>query len=65
MCARGSVKRLHETHDGFNHWVGKIPLEEENDSLLQHSCLGNPVDRGAWRAIPHGGDSKSRTRPSN
>ena len=21
---------------------------------LQHSCLGNPMDRGAWRATVHG-----------
>ena len=23
-------------------------------SLLQYSCLGNPMDRGAYRAIVHG-----------
>ena len=40
---------------GFNPWVGKIPLEEENDNPLQPSCLGNPVDRGTWRAIPMAG----------
>ena len=22
---------------------------EENDNLIQYSCLGNPMDRGAWR----------------
>ena len=22
---------------------------------LQYSCLGNPMDRGAWRASVHGG----------
>ena len=22
---------------------------EGNDNLFQYSCLGNPVDRGAWR----------------
>ena len=27
---------------------------------LQHSCLENPMDRGAWRATVHG-DAKSRT----
>ena len=32
---------------------GRSP-EEGNDSLLQHSCLENPVDRGAWQAIVHG-----------
>ena len=24
---------------------------EENGNPLQSSCLGNPMDRGAWRAI--------------
>ena len=29
-----------------------LSLEEEgNDNPLQYSCLGNPVDRGAWQAI--------------
>ena len=27
---------------------------EGNASPLQHSCLGNPMDRGAWQAIVHG-----------
>ena len=26
------------------------PLEEETQSTLQYPCLGNPMDRGAWRA---------------
>ena len=28
---------------------------EGNGSPLQYSCLGNPIDRGAWWAIVHGG----------
>ena len=32
-----------------------------HDSLFQCSCLGNPKDRGAWRAAVHG-VTKSRTR---
>ena len=24
---------------------------EEHGDLLQYSCLGNPMDRGAWRAM--------------
>ena len=24
---------------------------EENGNPLQYSCLGNPMDRGAWQAI--------------
>ena len=27
---------------------------EGNGKLLQYSCLGNPMDRGAWRATVHG-----------
>ena len=28
--------------------------EVENDNPLQYSCLGNPMDRGAWGATVHG-----------
>ena len=27
---------------------------EENSNTLQYSCLGNPMDRGAWWATVHG-----------
>ena len=37
---------------------------EGNGNPLQHSCLGNPTDRGAWRATVHG-VTKSRTRLSH
>ena len=38
--------------------VGSIPESgrspgEGNGNLLQYSCLGNPMDRGAWRATAH------------
>jgi len=38
---------------------GSIPgsgrsLREGNGNLLQYSCLGNPMDRGAWQATVHG-----------
>ena len=26
---------------------------ERNSNLLQNSCLGNPMDRGTWRATVH------------
>ena len=32
---------------------GRSP-EEGNGNSLQHSFLGNPKDRGAWRATVHG-----------
>ena len=31
-----------------------------NGNPLQHSCLKNPMNRGAWRAIVHG-VAKSQT----
>ena len=27
---------------------------EENGNPFQYSCLGNPMDRGAWQATVHG-----------
>ena len=45
--------------------VGSIPGSGRspgggNGNLLRYSCLGNPMDRGAWRAIVHG-VAKSQT----
>ena len=39
--------------------TGSIPgsrrsPEGGNGNSLQYSCLENPMDRGAWRAIVHG-----------
>ena len=31
----------------------KDPLEKGNSNLLQYSCLGGPMDRGAWWATVH------------
>ena len=36
---------------GCNPWVGKTP---QRSNPLQYSCLGNPMDRGAWQATVHG-----------
>ena len=32
--------------------LGRSP-GEGNGNPLQYSCLGNPLDRGAWQAIVH------------
>ena len=32
-----------------------------NDHPLQYSCLGNPMDRGAWWATVHSGRKESHT----
>ena len=37
---------------------------EDNGNPLQYSCLGNPVDRGAWQATFHG-VAKSQKQLSN
>jgi len=37
---------------------------EGNGTPLQYSCLENPMDGGAWRAVVHG-VSKCRTRLSD
>ena len=39
--------------------VGSVPAlgrsyGEGNSNPLQHFCLGNPMDRGAWQATVHG-----------
>ena len=38
---------------------GRSPGEGKGNPL-QHPCLGNPMDRGAWRATVHG-VTKSQT----
>ena len=45
--------------------TGLIPglgksLKGGHDNLLQYSCLGNLMDKGAWKAIVHG-SPKSQT----
>ena len=34
--------------------LGFISPGEGNGYPLQYSCLGNPIDRAAWRAAVHG-----------
>ena len=49
--------------DLVDSWVGKIP-REGNSYPLQYSCLGNSMDRGAWKATVHG-VAQSQTRLSD
>ena len=46
-------------------WVQSLrwedPLENGMTTLLQYSCLGNRMDRGAWQTIVHL-VAKSQTR---
>ena len=41
------------TRPGFDPWVRKI-LWRRKWQPTQYSCLGNPMDRGAWWATVHG-----------
>ena len=34
--------------------LGREDPLEGHGNPLQYSCLGNPMDRGEWRAIVHG-----------
>ena len=65
----GSMVKIPPAYAGRTEDVGLIlGLErspgEGNDNPLQHSCLENPVDRGAWQAIVHR-VAKSWTRLSD
>ena len=41
------------------------PLEKEMATQLQYSCLGNPMDRGAWLAVVPGSQESDKTQHSN
>ena len=41
-----------------------LPCGEGNGTLLQYSCLENPIDGGAWKAAVHG-VAEGRTRLSD
>ena len=46
--------------------MGSIPGSgrssgEGNGNPIQYSCLGDPMDRGAWRATVRGGHKESDT----
>ena len=43
---------------------GKEGSEEGNGNSLKYSCLGNPMDRGAWQATVHG-VAKNQTQLSD
>ena len=58
------VKNLHEIQETQEMWVRFLGwedhLEKDNGNPLQYSCLGNPMDGGAWQATVHG-VAKSQT----
>ena len=66
---RGSVVKNLSASAGDIGDVGSIPgsgrsPEVGNGNPLQYSCLGNPMNGGAWWVIVHG-VAKNRTRLSD
>ena len=60
-----TVKHLPAMRETQIRFLGREDsLEKEMAILLQHSCLENPMDAGAWKATVHG-VTKSRTRLSD
>ena len=49
----GPVAENPPANVGNNPWVGKISWRRDSNPI-QYSCLGNPMDRGAWWATVHG-----------
>ena len=47
------VKNLPEMQETQVQSLGKDALEEGMTTHSSRSCLENPMDRGAWRAIVH------------
>ena len=64
----GSAVKNPPANAGDTRDAGSVPGSgrspgEESGNPLQYSCLGNPVDRGAWWARVHG-VTESQTRLS-
>ena len=55
ICQYRRLKR-----HGLDPGLGRSP-GEGNGNPLQHSCLGNPIDQGAWWATVHGVEKESYT----
>ena len=51
--AGSAVKNLPALQEWLIYGSGRSS-GEGNDNPLQYSCLGNPMDRGAWWATVHG-----------
>ena len=59
----GSVAKNLPANAGDSGSIPELERSPEvgNGDPLQHSCLGNPVDRGAKRATVHGAARESDT----
>ena len=55
------VKNLHAKVEAGLILGSERSLGEGDGNPLQYSCLGNPMDRGAWQATVHGVTKESDT----
>ena len=53
MVKNPPAKAVDARDTGLIPGLGRSP-REGNGNLLQYSCLGNIMDRGAWQATVHG-----------
>ena len=53
-CLSGKEPTCNAGGLGLIPWFDPRSPGGANGNPLQHSCLENPMDRGAWRAAPHG-----------
>ena len=53
MASVGKESACNAGDPGLIPGLGRSP-GEGNGNPFQYSCLGNPIDRGAWRATVHG-----------
>ena len=49
-----NLPAMQETQETWVQFLGWEDPLEGNGNPLQYSCLGNPIDRGTWRAIVFG-----------
>ena len=59
-CNAGDAGLIPESRAGLIPGSRRSP-GEGNGNPLQYSCLGNPLDRGAWQATVHGVRKESDT----
>ena len=54
LLAKKKKKNLLAMHATHIRSLGQEDPGEGNGNPSQYSCLGNPMDRGAWQATVHG-----------
>ena len=53
LQSMGSQRVRHDWATSLDYFTSYFITGEGNGKPLQYSCLENPIDRGAWRAMVH------------